>query len=184
MKDEEFARHYGNNRYILVFGGDSSGGLGDKVEQAMRFGFKPHGGMSCPEPRFYVQPMIRDEAPTTGEERATCNAEDTDLNFRAGLAAFGQLVGTARINLAEFDLFNNPDDFAQFLIDTGISFRPRAGHIEAHGMGNEKPFVERVIDGNRTAAAKRAAARLAASRITDADVALYRTTNAERNDGQ
>lgn len=61
MTDLEFAEKYMDRRYIMLFGGgDRSTSLEEQVEQAMRFGFRPHGGLVAPEPRFYIQAMLRD----------------------------------------------------------------------------------------------------------------------------
>lgn len=70
MTDQEFEKENKGRRYLMLFGGGTSGSLEEKVEQAMRFGFKPHGSLVCPEPRFYIQPMVRDiEAGTTGQAK-------------------------------------------------------------------------------------------------------------------
>jgi hypothetical protein len=56
MTDHEFEERYKKKRYIVISRHEHSGStLEELVNQAMRFGFRPHGSMLIPEPRSYFQ---------------------------------------------------------------------------------------------------------------------------------
>lgn len=99
---------------------------------------------------------------------------DQELNLRAGIGAFADENGTVPPGIKDLDFINRDTDCMRLLIATGISFtRPHDGEIGAEGGMQEAPVFEKVHNGDVVAAARRAAARVAAAWVSDADVALH-----------
>ncbi|MFM0515037.1 hypothetical protein [Paraburkholderia sp. RL17-373-BIF-A] len=102
---------------------------------------------------------------------------DKELNFRAGLGAFGnenQHI-PREVDLDTFDAVGHNEDCLRLLIATGISFtRPADGYVGAEAGMQQPPIVEPIVDGDLLSAARRVAAKVAASWVTDSDVALHR----------
>lgn len=100
--------------------------------------------------------------------------DDKELNLRAGLGAFADENGNTPLDLHRFDAVNRDEDLLRLLIATGISFtRPADGCIGAEAGMQEPPIIERITDGDLLAAARRVAARVAASWVTDEEFARY-----------
>ena len=99
---------------------------------------------------------------------------DRELNLRAGLGAFADENGSTPLDLHKFDVLNRNEDLVRLLVATGISFtRPVDGCIGAEAGVQDPLITERISDGDLLAAARRVAARVAASWVTDEDVARY-----------
>lgn len=78
------------------------------------------------------------------------------------------------VDLPKFDVVNRDEDLVRLLIATGISFtRPADNYIGAEAGMQEPPITEKIGDDCLLAAARRVAARVAASWVTDEDVARY-----------
>lgn len=71
-------------------------------------------------------------------------------------------------------MVNRNEDLLHLLIATGISFtRPADNLIGAEAGMQVPPIVEQIVQGDVLAAARRAAARVAASWVMDQDVKRY-----------
>ncbi|AET95264.1 hypothetical protein BYI23_E001030 (plasmid) [Burkholderia sp. YI23] len=108
--------------------------------------------------------------------RQRSNQTDMDkkeLNRRAVLAAFADEAGRLPqgVGPETVDVVGNSDDCLRLLIATGISFsRPTDDQIVADGgMGNE-PLVEKIVNGDVSAAARTAAAKVASSWLDESQV--------------
>jgi hypothetical protein len=96
-------------------------------------------------------------------------------NLRAGIGAFGDERGNVPQDVESMDFVNRDADCLRLLIATGISFtRPHDGEVGAEGPMQDSPLYERIQNDDVLAAARRAAARVAASWIADSDIALRR----------
>ena len=101
--------------------------------------------------------------------------DNKDLNLRAGLGAFADENGNTSVDLEKFDVVNRNEDLILLLIATGISFtRPADELIGAEAGMQEAPIEERIVGDDLLAAARRVAARGAASWVTDKDVQRYK----------
>ncbi|APA90279.1 hypothetical protein BJG93_34775 (plasmid) [Paraburkholderia sprentiae WSM5005] len=99
---------------------------------------------------------------------------DKELNLRACIGAFADEDGKAAVDIHALDVLNRNEDLLHLLIATGISFtRPADDLIGAEAGMQEPPIVERIAQGDVLATARRVAARVAASWVTDEDVARF-----------
>jgi hypothetical protein len=122
---------------------------------------------------FATIEAIRADRDRFQTRKANWNIKDKELNLRAGLAAFSDADRVVAVNLDNFAPLNSIDDLVRLLIQTGISFsRPSNAEIAAEDGDNS--FEATIRSGDELATAARVAVELAASWVSDSDVAAYR----------